>query len=91
MHLPAWGLIRDNENREMVTRGAKLGLCSETHQISVHTKNQLGWVDGIAGGGIRNNHIYLISLIIWPLQGQNLANVAPRRLSCKHEPNKCRP
>ena len=22
-----------------------------THQISVHTKNQLGWVDSLAGGG----------------------------------------
>ena len=58
MHVPAWGLIRENGNTSMATRGAKLGLWGKkmesflkTYQISLHTKNQLGWVDTLADGG----------------------------------------
>ena len=52
------GLIGENGNTSMATTGVKLGICSKkmesflkTHQISVHTKNHLGWVDSLAGGG----------------------------------------
>ena len=57
MQVPAWGLIRENANTLMATRGAKLGLCDKNGIISedspnnVYTKNQLGGMDNLAGGG----------------------------------------
>ena len=60
MHVPTWGIIRENGNTSMGPRGAKLSLCGKnivlflkTHQIKMHTKNKKkkGWVDSLAGGG----------------------------------------
>ena len=55
MHAAACGLIREYGNISRATRVAKLGKKIEsflkTHHISVHTKNQLGQVDSLAGGG----------------------------------------
>ena len=69
MHVPAWGLIKENGNTSMGTRGAKLVICGKkmqsflkTHQINMHSKNQLGWVDSLAGGG-RKQPFHTISLI----------------------------
>ena len=55
----------------------------KTHQISVHTKNQLGWVDSLAGGGWKQP-ISLNFIILWPLEGQNLANVTPKRINSEN-------
>ena len=29
------------------------------------------------------------SVILWPLEGQNLANVAKKQINSEHSPNKC--
>ena len=30
-----------------------------------------------------------ISAILWPLEGQNLANVSKKQIDSEHSPNKC--
>ena len=94
MHVPAWGLIRGNGNTEIVTRGAKLGLCGlfvKTTLTSVNTMFEIDWVSIIPHNGTFSDigQKPPFSFILWPLEGQNLANVAEKRINSEHSHKKC--
>ena len=56
----------------------------KTHQISVHTKNQLSWVDSLAGGGWKQPFSPKFINFFINTQGENWAKVAQKRISCEH-------
>ena len=94
IHVPAWGLIRGNGNTEMVTIGAKLGLCGlflNTLLTSANTMFKIDWVIIIPHDGTFSDigQKPPFSVILWPLEGQNLANVAQKRINTEHSSNKC--
>ena len=94
MHIPAWGLIRGNGNTEMVTWGAKLGLHGlfmKTPLTSVNTMFERDQVIIIPHNGTfsDNGRKPTFSVILWPLECQNLANLAQKWISSEHSPNKC--
>ena len=76
MHVPARGLIRGNGNTEMVTKGAKLGLCGlfvKTALTIVNTMFEIDWViiisHNVTFSDIDQKPSF--SVILWPLESQN--------------------
>ena len=76
MHVPARGLIRGNGYTEMVTKGAKLGLCGlfvKTALTSVNTMFEIDWViiisHNVTFSDIDQKPSF--SVILWPLESQN--------------------
>ena len=55
-----------------------------THPISVPTKFELDCVNTFSDNGWKPP----FSVILWPLEGQNLANMAQKRINSEHSPNK---
>ena len=86
MHVPARGLIRGNGNIEMATRGAKLVLCGKKwnnqfeYRVNIIPHN---------GAFPDNGRKPPLSVILWPLEGRNLANVTQKWIYSEHSPNKC--
>ena len=94
MHVPTWGLIRGNENTDMVTRGTKLGLSGifmKTILASVNTMFEIDWVIIIPHNGTFSDigQKPPFSVILWLLEGQNLASMAKKQIVSEHSPNKC--
>ena len=88
MYIPAWGLIRGNENTVMVTRGAKLGLSGlfvKTPLTSVNPMFEIDWVIIIPHNGTFSDigqkppyhHFH------------NLTKVVQKKIISEHSPNKC--
>ena len=56
-----------------------------THPIKVDSKFELDCVNTLSDNGRKQP----FSVILWPLEDRNLANVAPKRINFEHLPNKC--
>ena len=63
----------------------------KTLQISVNTMFEIDRVIIIPHNGTfpDNGQKLPFSVILWPLEGQNLANMAQKRINSEHSPNKC--
>ena len=97
MHVPTWGLIRENGNTLMATRGAKLGLMQQkmeqflkTHKISVSTKFERDCMNTFSDDGQKPPFTPNFIILFWPRDGHDLAIMAPKQTSFEHSPNKCR-
>ena len=55
------------------------------HLISVHTKFELDCMNAFSDNGRKAP----FSVILWPLEDQNLTNVAQKQMNSEHSPNKC--
>ena len=60
-------------------------LILNTYPISVHIKFELDCLNTFSDNG----HKPPFSVILWPLEGQNLAYVARKQINSEHSPNKC--
>ena len=92
MHVSAWGLIRRNGNTEMVSIGAKLGLRGlfmKTPLSSVNTMYEKDRVIFMPHKGTfsDNDQKPPVSVILWSLQGKNLAKVAKMPIDSENSPN----
>ena len=56
-----------------------------THPISVHTEFEFDCMKPFSDNGQKPP----FSLILWPLEGQNLANVAQQQINSEHTLDKC--
>ena len=60
-------------------------LILNTQTISVHIKFELDYLNTFSDNGRKP----WFSVILWLLEGQNLVNVAQKRINSEHTPNKC--
>ena len=65
----------------------------KTSLTSVNNMFEIDWVIIILHNGTfsDNGRKPPFSVILWPLEGQNLANVGQKWINSEHSPNKCTP
>ena len=75
-----------NRGPKLGQRGHKSELVLNTYPIGVYTKFELDCMNDFSD----NRQKPPFSVIsFWPLEGQNLANVAQNLFNSEHSPNKC--